>query len=839
MASYTDRTPTFNPYVEQLPVDAMVKVGMEKQQRYDQGIQKIQGQIDNVAGLDVMRDVDKQYLQSKLNELGDNLKSVAAGDFSNYQLTNSTAGMAAKIGKDPIIQNSVTSTQRIRKSIAEKEKANREGKGAVENEWDLNENINQYLNNKDLKASFNGQYLQYKDIKPKMLEVLKGLHESGKDEQVPWETNVDGTVNYGKTAAAMVEKGWKGITSGQIENAVRASFDQNDLRQMDISGRYQFRNYTPEDLALHARKQYGQGISSVENQISNLQKFAESHKDPKNASQYNEALSTIKELQASIGEGGEFKSRLEEQLNNNLKEISRNPEAVKAEMYKNGLVKEFANAHSWEETATKYLANPILAAEQWEKKFGVTLALANSTMKHQRAMEEIAFGKLKISEKALGLKENAAKGGAGFVTSGGLPQNPQNPKTRISEEIVNAQTSADAQLVDLAERVSTSMINNGADPSTKISVPELKVMIEKGQLGPMFESSVDKYLETMADAGDKSAALEAAVIATHNNQKIKEGNLKLQSELATHKPIQITTKDGRQLTFTPEEIVDYFSKPRAITSPSFSGYGEGGVHEDLSKLSDKEKDLYATGTSHKLLEEYKNFFKEDSEYLRQYNETLDKEITKRVPDYVPKEVSLGFTSAKKAEWNMKTTQILGRIMDQDGGNAGLDPDKLNTWLTEDKTKGDLSYFIAQDGKVKQLVVRNGNAEQRITLDEREIPQIPEAATSPSIKAQEILRQRGGTTNYMKGAPEGGRYAKFPNIKKYSVKADLTSDPTITMPVFPKIYVKLNNGEWKTLLYKEPMTVTDALRDFNNLTDEFILREVKKQLPDYADKLEIK
>ena len=66
MASYKDTTPsTFNPYIEQRPVEAMAKVGMYKQQRFDEGVKKIQESIDNVAGLDVVRDIDKQYLQSK------------------------------------------------------------------------------------------------------------------------------------------------------------------------------------------------------------------------------------------------------------------------------------------------------------------------------------------------------------------------------------------------------------------------------------------------------------------------------------------------------------------------------------------------------------------------------------------------------------------------------------------------------------------------------------------------------------------------------------------------------------------------------------------------------
>ena len=62
MASFTDQVPQFNPYISQLPVEAMVKVGMQKQAQYDAGVQKVQQYIDNVAGLDVS-DKHKSYLQ--------------------------------------------------------------------------------------------------------------------------------------------------------------------------------------------------------------------------------------------------------------------------------------------------------------------------------------------------------------------------------------------------------------------------------------------------------------------------------------------------------------------------------------------------------------------------------------------------------------------------------------------------------------------------------------------------------------------------------------------------------------------------------------------------------
>lgn len=111
MASFTDQISQFNPYIQELPVQQMAQVGMAKQAQYNQGVQKIQNQIDRVAGIEFVKDSHKAMLQSKLNELGSRLKTVAAGDFSNQQLVNSVGGMAGQIIKDKDIQNAMSSTQ--------------------------------------------------------------------------------------------------------------------------------------------------------------------------------------------------------------------------------------------------------------------------------------------------------------------------------------------------------------------------------------------------------------------------------------------------------------------------------------------------------------------------------------------------------------------------------------------------------------------------------------------------------------------------------------------------------------------------------------------------------
>jgi len=49
MASFTDsvqQLTSFTPYTAQQDISAMVSVGQQKQQQYNQGVEKIQGQID-------------------------------------------------------------------------------------------------------------------------------------------------------------------------------------------------------------------------------------------------------------------------------------------------------------------------------------------------------------------------------------------------------------------------------------------------------------------------------------------------------------------------------------------------------------------------------------------------------------------------------------------------------------------------------------------------------------------------------------------------------------------------------------------------------------------------
>jgi hypothetical protein len=224
MASFTDIIPQFNPYVQQLPVEAMVQVGMAKQQAYEQNVTKIQAEIDRVAGLDIMRGVDKEYLQSKMNALGNRLTLLAGGDFSNFQLANSVTGMAGQISKDKYVQNAVSSTAWARDQQKKIQTARQNGKSSIENEWWFNNDLSNWLNDGEVGKKFSGEFVEYTDMDKKLREIGDKVKELDNSIDVPYKRDNAGNVLYykrdPKTGATSVSTDPNSGGTAQVDDAM-------------------------------------------------------------------------------------------------------------------------------------------------------------------------------------------------------------------------------------------------------------------------------------------------------------------------------------------------------------------------------------------------------------------------------------------------------------------------------------------------------------------------------------------------------------------------------------------------------------------------------------------
>ena len=115
MASFVGAIEQFNPYIQQIPTEAYIKVGMFKEQQYQAGIEKVQDNIDKIAGLDIGNEGGRNYLKARVDELTNSLNKYSMVDFSNPNNVTQLVSLAKPLYQDENIVNDVINTGVYRK----------------------------------------------------------------------------------------------------------------------------------------------------------------------------------------------------------------------------------------------------------------------------------------------------------------------------------------------------------------------------------------------------------------------------------------------------------------------------------------------------------------------------------------------------------------------------------------------------------------------------------------------------------------------------------------------------------------------------------------------------
>lgn len=456
MASFTDAITQFNPYVSQLPVDAMVKVGMQKQAQYEEGYKKIQSQIDQVAGLDVARDVDKQYLQSKLDELGNNLKSVAAGDFSNFQLVNSIAGMTKQVAKDEKVQNAVSSTAWYRKQKSLIESFRKEGKSSTQNEAWFNDDVSKWLNNPEVGASFSSEFTPYTDIDKKLREVADKIHEVDNSIENPYRRDNAGHTLYykrdpktGKTSVstdpnsggvpqiddAILAIKTKGKPAEKILAAFYDSLTEDDMKQLRIDGWYHYRGASKDKFKKDISTEYNKNRDKLSDSLVNLNLELTTN-TKLNDAEKSAIQAKITEINNKLNNGSLDKDYL-----NQISEIDKLDEAgltdFKYKLYTQKHLTNLADDIAYQSVQQEYKTNPYaqMAMERRKLQFDYDDAnrkhqefLMNLSQDERHWMADYTYKVTKDSQDALGSKP--------IVTPGRIPTDVDRPDLlKLGKEI--------------------------------------------------------------------------------------------------------------------------------------------------------------------------------------------------------------------------------------------------------------------------------------------------------------------------------------------------------------------------------------------------------------------
>jgi hypothetical protein len=849
MASFTDQISTFNPYIQQLPVEAMVQVGQQKQAQYDAGVQKIQGYIDNIAGMDVANEADKAYLQSKLNQLGSKLKTVAAGDFSNQQLVNSVGGMTTQIVKDSKIQNAVYSTQVYRKGISEMDAARKEGKSSASNIDDFNEQAKVWLNSTTPGEVFRGAYQPYTDVSKKVMDVIGKLHPKSNSQDIAYayKTNKDGSIDIAGILDGMKRQGIKTVDEGQIRTALSSILDANDYNQLAIDGRYNYKSIDQKGLLDFANTEYKRSTNFAKGQLNRLNKEL---LQTTNADEQERINDNILHYQKQLGDPSkDIKGSLDENYNRTLEEIATNPNAAKGKIYTNNYLNGIANGFAYAEVENQIVDNPI-KENFWKKK-----NYEQSLIEH-RDLQANRASTLGIQERAQLLDEAEFQQKYGpsvpyFKTSGDPTTNDLTALQNYTDYNNKLQDGNNGILMDLAQK--------GSSITTQLSPDNIKATITKyknNQYVPATQyekAQMDKYI-----ANENLLANQEAVYKQYEDKARNEvtGGVDINNVIGNAIAKKGDLVVGNQ-RFTAREVYDYLNKERE--ERGFQGDKGGYQIKTINdaELTNKERLLKNSiksrydnrkgiSTGKESIDKYLSDF---SPVIAQTNEINRQVLTKVAQKMAPitgifqtQQAAVTFKDENaKKEFVGDLVNIAKADLDQKTGDVGYQPKKLIDLLTKANVgEVEIQFKRSGDNYYAQVTDKNdpkGSVQMKVDADfVARSKQLGSGYLTPNADLSETLLRNAGTTNMFKDKDHamyqtgkfGGYDSKGNRTVTIPIAADLENQGGQLYPVF-----RITGKNGKDINF--PFAYATDRAEFEtkylpSLTNEKIIKLLKDKYP---------
>lgn len=852
MASWTDLIPQFNPYIKQLPVEALVQVGMQKQQMYEQNVQKIQSQIESVAGLDVIKDPHKKYLQSKLDQLGNNLTKLAAADFSNFQMVNSVSGMTNQIVKDKYVQNAVNSTAWYRKQAAEMEKAISEGKSSQANIYDFTERANSWINDGKLETSFNDRYTQYTDVKKKALEAIKLLHPNLQKYDIPFEVK-DGKINMGLIADAMQRYKIEGVTEQQISAAIMANLTPDDHNQLAIDAKYQFRGVTPEQLAQNITTTYQNNRKQDGKILEYLIQKRGVETDPVKISVLDERIA---DYQARLGKDGK-PGTLDLDYETNMREVATNPNNVKYSLYKNGFVREFANAYTWKSEEMEYVTNPFKAQENFNKELAHKQAVENRLRMDSNRDYSLAVANYQLAARKLALEEAAANPENSNWTTVG---NPTDNELKSGEMFSNYKDSKQIEITNLKNSL-----------TSKYTPQQIEMMLNDPTKAPadvratIFEiKRKENFLTSLNEWGDQIRnQVEAETGLNDVKRNVVQGRA----------PITVKWK-GQSYTLSPSELLEIQTATKKTISKKFgvfvSGQGNKGRGEivtvDKSRMNANQiKFINAmegvlfgdvvTGGGSPDVATIRNKWKE---VVATYKPAIDK-----VNETADRTTKL-FNQRIAPYTSTFVPQIKALPLDKDGGIPAATMNKLSQLITStltmnrkvaadntynptvafgmltSKDNKDTRVYVQQSGddfEIQIQSIKDPSKLQRIRVNRDEVL-ANFGQNYVNMLTEESLRVNFGKGNTNlnfnpKRSAMQSDFGDFPGIRRMNVTVDFQQEHNQPNQFFPVINIRKKDGRYQSFSIDNSRLDYSTLRNnLNGLNDETLLNYIRQYYPNY-------
>lgn len=625
MASFTDELVAFNPYIPKIPVDDYVRVGMMKQQQYNEGVQKVQSYIDSVAGLDVVKPEQKEYLQQRVGQLQGEISKVVSQDFSNNQLVNSVGNLTNKIAGDPVIQSAVYSTQRYRQGLADMKEAKDKGLNSPSNDYVFNQSVQNWLGDGDVSSNFNGEYEKYTDTKKPILEAINALKPGANITDIPYETDAQGNFILDKNgdrkvAYATLREKLEGVSEGRVRQAIEASITPQMKRQFQIDGQYNYRGIDKAGLKATTQASYNNRLEKMADIVQGLTTQLNGSQNDDNAK---------RRIQAQIAQYQAGAKDLISQYGADIKFLDQNPEGYKGELHYQDEIAKYTLGYAWSKHSLTYENNPVFNGVMKEKEYNLNWDKFKETAGYHRDLLAEKYAELGIKAREAEIREEALRLKYGIKSAGqgqfGLDAPTLGPIPQEVLESVNLSTfqkEVDNMSNDLDQQ-RMKMIGQLPGGQDWIENRDGNLIYKDAKAKDAAETAV----KTLKAAYDKDSASVSPAAQTYfgnfSNQDgiiqnfkatadkiVKEADQRFPTTPLTKNltPLSVQRNNGQKYTMSTTELVDlakkysdYVDKNQQPTLIGPTGapmsrapISEAATNSFMAGLSEKERDIIST-----------------------------------------------------------------------------------------------------------------------------------------------------------------------------------------------------------------------------------------------------
>lgn len=342
------------PFVSSEPIPSidlnlMASVLQQKQSMFDANFEKAQSQLSTISSLDMLRDDDKQYRDSKLNELTKNLNKMN-GDFSDPNISSQIDNSISSIYSDSRILNAVSSTKSIR-ALQEGYKKMQSNPKMAKYYSDANYDadmaeVERYMSSTDPNDTYRGKSAPttFASYMPDLIKAAERLKPDG------YERLEDGTGGFYNTVSGTF------VSQERIANNIMNVLDSNQKAQLARDANYLW----GKKLNLQPPELVNKLTNTIDSRIADMNAAIKSLEGVKGTYGPDDAKKTQARIDAykkEVKELGTKKLKVENDYNNYLKN-GGSLEGLRFMAYEYDISKTLGNLYSWNKEGTKRNVDP-------------------------------------------------------------------------------------------------------------------------------------------------------------------------------------------------------------------------------------------------------------------------------------------------------------------------------------------------------------------------------------------------------------------------------------------------------------------------------------------------